>query len=147
MYHHYKRYYSTNTKHFYNRKNHIIYTKYVKSLIYIIIFSFIWCIIHNLFLIKHKKVTINFIQLNIDCVLDTSGCCQTIMRQKTNYSTGEILSTKYYHHFIIEIEFSWVLQIQLGIWGALQPTDGGRRGWNFLNIKWVILEKFQTVIN
>ena len=31
--------------------------------------------------------------------------------------TWEILSTKYYHRFIIETEFSWVKQIQLGVCG------------------------------
>ena len=30
----------------------------------------------------------------------------------------EILGTKYYRCFIIEIEFSWGQQIQLGVWGA-----------------------------
>ena len=30
----------------------------------------------------------------------------------------EILSTKYYRRFIIEIEFSWVQQIQLGVLGG-----------------------------
>ena len=34
-------------------------------------------------------------------------------------STGEILSIRYYHRFIIEIEFSWVEQIQLRVKGAL----------------------------
>ena len=33
--------------------------------------------------------------------------------------SGEILSTKYYHRFIIEIESSWVEQIQLRVKGVL----------------------------
>ena len=40
----------------------------------------------------------------------------------------EILSTKYYRCFIIEIEFSWVQQIQLGVWGALRAPQWSQGG-------------------
>ena len=86
MYCCYARYYSTNTKHFYKGKNHITYRKQVKSLIYIIIFNFIWRILHNLFVIKQEKVKINFIHFNIDYAPHINGYCQKSMRRKTNYS-------------------------------------------------------------
>ena len=52
-------------------------------------------------------------------------------------SSGEILSTKYWHHFMIKIEFSWIYQMQLGVWGAvvsLRKDLGGEALRKFFEI-------------
>ena len=66
------------------------------------------------------------------------------MMRDININSGEILGTKYYHCFIIETEF----------FVASTNAAGGLIGQSSLekfnikqNIKWITLEKFQTVIN
>ena len=70
-------------------------------------------------------------------------------------NSGEILGTKYYHCFIIETEFFVASKNAAGgLRGCCEPPNGGLIGQSSLekfnikqNIKWITLEKFQTVIN
>ena len=57
---------------------------------------------------------LDFFQIHF---LDTSDTLEIM--------AGEILSTKYHHCFIIQVEFSWVQQMQLGVWESCEPCNGG----------------------